>query len=159
MLINRVVLNASPLICLFKSGLANLLPALFQDIIVPMIVVGEVSAKGRLNVEGQELLAQDWIRPLADIPIDPLVFAWGLGNGESAVLSFATNNPAYWAIVDDKEARRCALSVGCHFMGTVGIIVLASEEARSPLRENASCSLRMQDCGSRRLLLIKFAKM
>jgi len=35
MLINRVVVNTSPLICLFKSGLAELFPALFKDVAVP----------------------------------------------------------------------------------------------------------------------------
>lgn len=42
--INRVVLNASPLICLFKSGLVDLIPALFQDIVVPEAVIKEVMA-------------------------------------------------------------------------------------------------------------------
>ncbi len=39
MLINRIVVNASPLICLFKSDLAELLPALFEDIAVPDALV------------------------------------------------------------------------------------------------------------------------
>jgi len=39
--INRVVLNASPLIGLFKSGLVDLIPALFQDIVVPEAVIKE----------------------------------------------------------------------------------------------------------------------
>ena len=43
--INRVVLNASPLIGLFKSGLVDLIPALFQDIVVPEAVIKEVMAE------------------------------------------------------------------------------------------------------------------
>jgi predicted nucleic acid-binding protein len=39
MLINRVVVNASPLICLFKSGLEDLFPSLFNDIVVPEAVI------------------------------------------------------------------------------------------------------------------------
>ena len=31
-----------------------------------------------------------------------------------AVLSFAVRNPEYWAILDDREARRWALSLQCH---------------------------------------------
>ncbi len=39
--INRVVVNASPLICLFKSGLTELFPSLFKEIVVPDAVVKE----------------------------------------------------------------------------------------------------------------------
>jgi predicted nucleic acid-binding protein len=45
MLINRVVVNTSPLICLFKSGLAELFPALFKDVAVPEAVINEVMVK------------------------------------------------------------------------------------------------------------------
>ena len=42
MRIDRVVADASPLIILFKSGLAGLLPQLFSEIIVPAPVRLEV---------------------------------------------------------------------------------------------------------------------
>jgi predicted nucleic acid-binding protein len=35
MRIDRIVVNASPLICLSQSGLSSLLPALFPEIVVP----------------------------------------------------------------------------------------------------------------------------
>jgi predicted nucleic acid-binding protein len=90
--INRVVFNASPLICLSKSGLADLLPALFQEVLVPEAVVKEVMAEGKTDFAGESLISQEWIRRLTDIPIDPRVTAWDLGDGESAVLSFALRN-------------------------------------------------------------------
>jgi predicted nucleic acid-binding protein len=43
--IDRVVANASPLICLSKSGLAKLLPALFKEIVVPEAVAKELLTK------------------------------------------------------------------------------------------------------------------
>ena len=45
MRIERVVVNASPLICLCKSGLSEILPALFTDIIVPAAVHKEITTK------------------------------------------------------------------------------------------------------------------
>jgi len=123
--INRVVLNASPLICLFKSGLVDLIPALFQDIVVPEAVIKEVMAEGKIDFAAQTLISRKWIRRMPEISIDPLVAAWDLGEGESAVLSFALKNAEYWVVMDDREARRCAISLRCHFIGTIGIIILA----------------------------------
>ena len=47
MRIERVVVDASPLIILFKSGLAGLLPQLFTEIVVPAAVRDEVMASGK----------------------------------------------------------------------------------------------------------------
>ena len=43
MRIEKVVVNSSPLIVLFKSGQADLLPLLFERIVVPEQVVTEVT--------------------------------------------------------------------------------------------------------------------
>jgi predicted nucleic acid-binding protein len=126
--INRVVLNASPLICLFKSGLADLLPALFQEVLVPEAVLKEVMAEGKTDFARESIISQKWIRRLTDIPIDPRVTAWDLRQGESAVLSFALRDTDCWAVMDDREARRCSMSLGCRFIGTLGIIVLAKKK-------------------------------
>jgi len=44
MRIEKVVINSSPLIVLFRSGQADLLPQLFRDIVVPESVYKEVLA-------------------------------------------------------------------------------------------------------------------
>jgi predicted nucleic acid-binding protein len=117
MSINRVVLNASPLICLSKSGLADLIPALFREVFVPEAVFQEVMAEGKTDFAAEWLSSQRWIRRLRDIPIDPRVAAWDLGEGESAVLSFALRNEDCCAVMDDREARRCAAALKCRFIG------------------------------------------
>ncbi len=104
--INRVVLNASPLICLSKSGLADLLPALFQEVLVPEAVLKEVMAEGKTDFAAEPLISRKWVRRMFDIPIDPRVTAWDLGEGESAVLSFALRNADCWAVMDDPPCRR-----------------------------------------------------
>lgn len=61
--IDRVIVNASPLICLFKCGLQVLLPGLFQDIFVPEAVLKEVTASNiksffrRLRMNAAHILA------------------------------------------------------------------------------------------------------
>jgi len=53
------------------------------------------------------------------------VAAWNLGNGESAVFSFAMKASGYRAVVDDLAARRCAQTFGIRTLGTGGLLVLA----------------------------------
>ena len=134
--IRRVVLNASPLICLSKSGLAGIFPSLFQEIIGPEAVIQEITAEGKPDFAAKTLISQSWVRRIAGIPLDPRVVAWDLGEGESAVLSFALKNPGFWAVMDDREARRCALSIQCRFIGTLGVLLLAKKRRIIPsLRE------------------------
>lgn len=122
MRIDRIVVNASPLICLSKSGFASLLSALFAEIVVPDEVYQEITAKDGISLD----LTKNFIRGIAlDIPTS--IASWDIGKGESAVLSFALRNPGYWAVIDDREARRCAVALGCRHTGTVGIIVLAKK--------------------------------
>ena len=53
--ISRVTLNASPMICLMKVGITDILPALFKDIVVPEAVKKELLAKGETDLIGERL--------------------------------------------------------------------------------------------------------
>ena len=41
------------------------------------------------------------------------------------MLSFALKNSGFYAVINDREARRCATSLGCLHIHTVGIILLS----------------------------------
>jgi predicted nucleic acid-binding protein len=60
MRIDEVVVNASPLITLFRSGQAGLLPELFQKIIVPGSVWTEVTGGDRDDPAARGLIVQSW---------------------------------------------------------------------------------------------------
>jgi len=136
MSIERVVVNASPLICLFKSGYQDLLPSLFQEISVPEAVLHEVTGSGRNDFPAEQLVKQPWLKIEGNIPLDLRVAAWDLGRGESEVISFSLRNPSYRAVLDDREARRCVDTLGCKCVGTAGILVLARRRNLLPsLRE------------------------
>ena len=96
--IDRVVINASPLIVLFKSGQAELLPQLFTEILVPQAVWEEVTIAN--DIAAQQLPNVSWAKPV-QVAIHPSIAAWDLGSGESTVLSFALDNPDYRAMLDD----------------------------------------------------------
>lgn len=62
--------------------------------------------------------------------VDPVVAAWDLGLGESQVISWAYKNPGFEAILDDRAARKCALSLKIPVRGTLGVILLAKKDGR-----------------------------
>lgn len=124
MRIDAVVINASPLITLFRSGQAELLPRLFDRIVVPEAVWHEVAVDEWEDMAARELGNQSW--PVREeIDSSPRVAAWALGAGETAVLSHALANPPLRAVIDDMDALRCAQALGIPFLGTGGILILA----------------------------------
>lgn len=121
---DRVVINASPLICLAKSRQLELLRLLFSEIIVPAAVCDEVL----VGTDGAAILKQiagrPYVLPSPEL-FDPRVMMWDLGPGETSVITMALRLPEYRAVLDDRMARNCALSLGCSYTGSVGVLVLA----------------------------------
>ena len=108
MWIEKVVINASPLITLFRANLHPLLPQLFPEVLVPDAVWAEVVNRTHGDPATRGLPKADWAIQRS-VVTRPEVTAWGLGAGETAVLSFALQNPGYAAVIDDRQARRRGL--------------------------------------------------
>jgi len=144
MRVERVVINASPLITLFRAGLHPLLPQLFPDLVVPAAVWAEVVNCTYDDPATSGLPGAAWAQQLQTVD-SPEVAAWGLGAGETAVLSFAQQHRDYFAIVDDREARRCARVLGIAILGTAGVVVLAKR--RGLIESTEGALRRLQDAG------------
>jgi len=123
-MIEGVVINASPLITLFRSGQAELLPLLFARIVVPEAVWQEVVQDKWEDQAARQLGNQPWALRMS-VTDSPRVAAWVLGAGETAVLSHALANPPLRAVIDDMDARRCARTLGIPILGTGGLLILA----------------------------------
>lgn len=137
MRIERVAVNASPLICLGKSGLVGLLPELFTDIVVPAKVYEEIAVKNDISQACRPLFSHQQVKVINDIAAPSSVISWDLGEGESAVLAYALKHAGYWAVIDDLEARKCAATLGCRYTGTAGVILLAKRRGIiSSVRDN-----------------------
>lgn len=123
---NRLwVVNASPLILLAKIGQIHLLEELPVDLVVPKGVVQEINQGAELD-NAKRWLAQRgtvWVTEVGSI--DPRVAAFKLGLGETQVISYALTHPDYLAIVDDRAARNCALTLRVPVRGTLGVLLLA----------------------------------
>jgi predicted nucleic acid-binding protein len=122
----KVVINTSPLIVLFKSNLADLLPQLFTEIIVPDGVWNEVVEAGKTDTSSQQLPQVIWTKRV-NIPITPEILVWSLDQGESEVLSYAWENKSYQVIIDDAAARKVARTLKIPMLGTLGVLLLAKQ--------------------------------
>lgn len=122
---DKAVINASPLITLCKSGQEWLLPQLFSEVVIPSAVWEEVAVGAAQDLAAQKLASFTWANRDDSIIISPIIQAWDLGAGESAVLSCGLAQPELVAVLDDAAARRCASTLSLKFVGTIGLIVLA----------------------------------
>jgi predicted nucleic acid-binding protein len=60
------------------------------------------------------------------------LLAWDLGEGETAVLSWAIHRQKWTAILDDGQARKCAKSFSVPTKGTLGVVLLAKQQGHIP---------------------------
>jgi predicted nucleic acid-binding protein len=128
----KVVINTSPLIVLFKSQLSDLLPQLFTEIIVPGAVWDEIVEAGKTDAASRQLPTVSWAQRVNLTTVSPVITAWGLDPGESEVLSFVWVNSGYRAIIDDAAARRVARTLSIPVLGTAGILLLAKQKGIIP---------------------------
>lgn len=62
--------------------------------------------------------------------VPPQIQSWGLGPGESAVLTWAHAHVGSDAIIDDLAGRRCAAAFNIPVRGTLGLVLVAKQRGR-----------------------------
>ena len=127
----RWVVNASPLILLGKLRRLDIVEALASSVAIPESVLREVSAGLRKDETGNATL--DWAsaRQVADVPLPVSIANWDLGAGESQVIAHCLVEGQV-PVLDDREARACALSHSLPLIGTLGIVLRARKRGLIP---------------------------
>ncbi len=138
------VTNASPLILLARGGYFELLALAGTPVLVPRQVADEIDRRGATDVTARAVREAPWIRIIDLVAVPPVVQAWDLGPGESAVLGWAHQHPGTEAIIDDLAARRCARVLGISVRGTLGLVLLAKQRAKIPLARPVVEALRRE---------------
>lgn len=124
------VVNASPIISLSDIGYISLLNALCDQLVIPSGVAQEINA-GPDDDPARRWLNERRKKSIQEAgTIHPIIAAWDLGKGETEVLNWAYANRDYVAVIDDRAARNCALSLDIRVTGTVGIIVIAKQQRK-----------------------------
>jgi predicted nucleic acid-binding protein len=117
-----VVSNTSPLNYLILIGHINLLPELFQQIIIPQAVYSELSdASAPSPVQTWIASPSDWLTVQSvSQPSDTVVDL--LDSGEREAILLAQELRANLLLLDDMKARRIATNRKFVMTGTLGIL-------------------------------------
>lgn len=122
----KVVVNATPLIALSLIGELDLLPRIFDEILIPDAVYEEIVVKGAGRPGSEAVSAAKWIlvqSPKATSSVEPLLL--GLDAGELQTLLLAREVHADWVLIDERLGRRVARAMGLETKGTVGVLLAA----------------------------------
>ncbi|MCC5637100.1 DUF3368 domain-containing protein [Nostoc sp. CHAB 5844] len=122
-MINSVIVaDSSPLISLSIIAQLELLPQLYQRILLPPSVWNEVTVQG-VGLPGSQAVSQlTWleIQTPEALMLEPLSILVDLGEAEAIAL--AQSIPDSTVLLDDAQARRVAERLGIRRIGTLGIL-------------------------------------
>lgn len=127
-MIKTIIADSSPLIVLLKSDLENILPELFDEILVPEAVWQEILAGGEDDQAKQKLPFLTWIKRISAITVSKKIENYNLGRGETEALSLALETLNAGVILDDFAARKCAKDLNISFIGTGGLLISAKKK-------------------------------
>lgn len=127
-MIKTIVADSSPLIVLLKSDLENILPGLFDEILVPESVWQEILSGGDNDAAKRKLPLIAWAKRASAISINEQVKNYNLGRGETEALSLALERQNAGVILDDYAARKCAKDLQIPFIGTGGLLISAKQK-------------------------------
>ncbi len=111
-----------------KADLLSIISPLAEYWIIPESVAKEVSRKSSTDLMVKQLSGESEVRHQKAGRIDPFVASWNLGEGESEVLTLATEIPESGVILDDLQARKCSKILNIPLIGSVGLRVKAKRE-------------------------------
>jgi predicted nucleic acid-binding protein len=123
-----VVADSAPLHYLILLDLADLLPKLYGEVLIPSAVVSELSSGGTpAKVRGWLTAAPGWLR------IEPVGSEYSsrvsdaLGTREREAIALAQILHADLLLIDDSDGRFEARRLGLRVTGTLGVLRVAAE--------------------------------
>jgi uncharacterized protein len=116
-----IIGDSSPLISLAIVKQLDLLPRLYQKVVVPQAVWEEITIDvdlpGAMEVRSLTWLHIEHADPKALPPLMILV-----DRGEAEAIALAMNHPGCTLLLDDAQARRVAERFGVSRIGTLGVL-------------------------------------
>ena len=113
-----IVSNSSPLIALARIQRLDLVPSIFERILIPPAVAREIAPSIPNLPPWASIQAPSAMSSAS-------VLRRRLGDGEREALALAIELRADWIILDDLPARRSAQAASLNVIGTLGMLVAA----------------------------------
>ncbi len=132
-----VVSNTSPILNLAIVGQLGLLKMQFSQILVPLEVVAELKPDEQRpgSVAIQQALDSGWIQsqPLSPQSLPSFtLLRQHLDLGESAAIALALEIQAKMILLDEREGRKTAKSLGLNITGLLGVLLKARATGTIP---------------------------
>lgn len=122
-----IVADTSPLVYLLLIDHIAILPQLFEAILVPNAVFGELRnprAPGQVQAWAADLPNWVEIKSVPDLSQDAALQS--LGAGERAAISLALSIHADLVLMDERKGTQAALDRGLDVAGTLGVLQRAA---------------------------------
>jgi predicted nucleic acid-binding protein len=124
----EAITNTSPLLYLYRAGVVDWLPQLFDEIWTPNAVVEELKEGQRRGYDVPLAANYDWLVLLTPASLPSEWLTLDLGKGELETMALALENPERIVILDDALARKIAQAAGIHVWGTLKVLVEAKKQ-------------------------------
>ena len=124
----RLVVDTGPLIALSKTGHLDLLPDLFDDIVIPAAVLGEIAMPGETR-SGSEIGSRRWVvtRGVSEAARVELQKSSDIAAGEAEAILITADAPdSTILLMDERRARRIAIDRGLQTLRTGALLVAAA---------------------------------
>lgn len=123
-----IVSNTSPLFYLFSINHLDLLPQIYDKIIIPVAVFEEITNIGNTDVSATLVPQLSWIKTQAVTNIE-LVHSLKteLDKGEAEAIALAIELNADRLIIDERLGRQKAKQLGVSVIGVLGILIAAKQ--------------------------------
>lgn len=157
---NKAACSVSPVIYLYRVGILEWLPRLFDEIWMPTVVLEDLLDARFIGFDVPNPFKIPWLQfQDPELTVPSAWMALDLSSGEVAAMSLAFENRDCIVLMDDPLARRAARDVGIQCWGTIQILLEAkgrglTEEITTYVDRLASSSLLLSKENRRRILAL-----
>lgn len=128
-----VVSNTSPITNLAAVGQLDLLRQLYEKVLIPPAVYGELTGSSGGQPGALEVQTLEWIetRPVADRALITAL-QMELDEGEAEALALAKELAAGLLLLDERRGRAVASRLHLRFIGLLGVLIEAKQRSCLP---------------------------
>jgi predicted nucleic acid-binding protein len=128
-----VVSNTSPITNLAAVGQLEVLRQLYDKVLIPQAVYGELTFGGAIQPGGREVQTLQWIE-IRQVTDRVLVAALQveLDPGEAEAIALAVELKADLLLLDERRGRAVASRLGLRFVGLLGVLIEGKQKGCIP---------------------------